>query len=135
MFIIIGIIVVFGCVLGGFLMINGPLGLRYRGRLMPRMETGELSVYDAPTPYRVERWLSLAPRLGDDVFLKLYGHSAREDNAGALLGTHGNPGKLAPMFQWIHEAAQRKGLELHWVSAFNMFKAVDALMHAGSPQC
>jgi hypothetical protein len=121
---------------GDLLMINGPLGLRYRGRLMPRMETGELSVYDPPTPYRVERWISLAPRLGDDVFLKLYGHSAREDNAGALLGTNGTPGKLAPMFQWIHEAAQRKGLELHWVSAFHMFKAVDALLsNPGSRPC
>ncbi len=120
---------------GDLLMINGPLGLRYRGRLMPRMETGELSVYDPPTPYRVERWISLAPRLGDDVFLKLYGHSAREDNAGALLGTGANPGKLAPMFQWIHEAAQRKSIELHWVSAFNMFKAVDGLIHQGLPPC
>ena len=113
---------------GDLLMINGPLGLRYRERLMPRMETGELSVYDPPTPYRVERWISLAPRLGDDIFLKLYGHTAREDNAGALLGTNGTPGKFASMFEWIHEAAQRQNLELHWVSAFGMFKAVDALI-------
>jgi len=113
---------------GDLLMINGPLGLRYRERLMPRMETGELSVYDPPTPYRVERWLSLAPRLGDDIFLKLYGHSAREDNAGALLGTNGSEGKFAPMFRWIHEAAQKNNLELHWVSAYEMFRAVDTLI-------
>ena len=119
---------------GDLLMINGPLGLRYRERLVPRLETGELSVYDPPTPYRVERWLSLAPRLGDDVFLKLYGHSAREDNAGALLGTNGTPGKLAPMFQWIREAAHRHNLELHWVSAFGMFQAVDALIHSAGTQ-
>jgi hypothetical protein len=117
---------------GDLLMINGPLGLRYKGRLMPRIETGELSVYDPPTPYRVERWLSLAPRLGDDVFLKLHGHTAREDNAGALLGTNGKPGTFGPMFRWIHEAAQRKGLELHWVSAYDMFKAVDGLIHPPS---
>jgi len=125
---------------GDLLMINGPLGIRYRERLIPRMETGELSVYDPPTPYRVQRWISLAPRLGDDIFLKLYGHSAREDNAGALLGTNGTPGKLAPMFQWIHEAAQQQNLELHWVSAYEMFRAVDTLMQpqgasAGSRSC
>jgi hypothetical protein len=95
---------------------------------VPRLETGELSIYDPPTAYRVDRWLSLAPRLGDDIFLKLYGHSAREDNAGALLGTNGKPGKLSPMFQWIQEAAQRQDLELHWVSAFEMFRAVDTLI-------
>ena len=113
---------------GDLLMITGPTGLRYRGRLMPRIETGELSVYDPPTPYRVQRWLDLAPRLGDDIFVKLYGHSAREDNAGALLGTGDRQGTLAPMFQWIHEAAQERGLELHWASAYQMFCAVDALL-------
>jgi hypothetical protein len=113
---------------GDLLMITGPTGLRYRGRLIPRIETGELAVYDPPTPYRVQRWLDLAPRIGDDIFLKLYGHSAREDNAGALLGTGSNPGTLAPMFQWISEAAQQRNLELHWASAYRMFSAVDALI-------
>ena len=113
---------------GDLLMVNGPLGIRYQDRLIPRLETGEISCYDAPTPYRVQRWLSLAPQLGDDIFVKLYGHSAREDNASALLGTNGTPGTLAPMFQWIHEAAQQHGLELHWVSAFDMFRAVDRLV-------
>jgi len=110
---------------GDLLMIEGPLGLRYRGM---RIETGELAVYDPPTRYRVERWLSLAPRLGDDIFLKLFGHSAREDNAAALLGTNTKPGALAPMFQWIHEAAQQHNLELHWVSAYNMFRAAEAII-------
>jgi hypothetical protein len=113
---------------GDLLMITGPTGLRYRNRLVPRIETGELAVYDPPTAYRVKRWLDLAPRIGDDIFLKLYGHSAREDNAGALLGTNGKPGTLAPMFQWIHEAAQERGLELHWASAYQMFCAADALI-------
>ena len=30
----------------GILMVPGPLGLRFRERLMPRTETGELAVYD-----------------------------------------------------------------------------------------
>ncbi len=46
---------------GDLLMVTGPLGLRFRDRLMPRFETGELAFYDPPTPARIERWLALAP--------------------------------------------------------------------------
>ena len=113
---------------GDLLMITGPLGLRFRGRLLPRIETGELAVYDPPTAHRVERWLDLAPRVGDDIFLKLYGHSAREDNAAALLGSDTGAGSLPGMFQAIAAGAQKRALELQWVSAFDMFRAVDRLM-------
>lgn len=114
---------------GDLLMISGPTGLRFRDRLIPRLETGELAVYDPPTPYRVERWLDLAPRIGDDIFVKLYGHSAREDNARALLGEGSAPGTLSSLFRWIHHAAAERNLELRWASAFEMFQAVDALIH------
>ncbi len=118
----------------GILMIPGPSGLRFRERLMPRIETGEIAVYDAPTPYRVERWLSLAPRLGEDIFVKLYGHSAREDNAGALLGERPGTGTLEPMFRDIHAAAARHGLKLHWATAYEMFCAVERIAaKAGQP--
>jgi hypothetical protein len=117
-----------GGVRGEMLMISGPLGLRYRERLVPRMETGELAVYDPPNAYRVKRWLDLAPRLGDDIFLKLYGHGAREDNAGALLGTRQNEGGLTRMYGWLAEAAAEQKIEVHWVSAFDMFQRIDNLM-------
>ena len=113
---------------GDLLMITGPLGLRYRDRLVPRLEMGELAANDEPTAYRVERWLALAPRIGDDIFLKLFGHSARDDNAAALLGMHDQPGSLAALFQLINQAAQRQQIELRWASAFEMFQAVDALL-------
>jgi hypothetical protein len=114
---------------GDLLMITGPVGLRLRERLLPRLEFGELAANDPPTPYRVERWLALAPRIGDDIFLKLYGHSAREDNARTLLGSSpADPGALASMFRWIHQAAARHSLELHWASAFEMFQAADRLI-------
>ena len=112
----------------GILMMPGPLGLRFRDRLMPRIEAGELAVYDAPTPYRVERWLDLAPRLGDDIFVKLYGHSAREDNAAALLGDRPGTGTLEPMFRAIKAAADRYGLELHWATAYELFCAVERIV-------
>ena len=119
---------------GDLLMITGPTGLRFRERLLPRVETGELAVYDPPTPYRVKRWLQLAPRIGDDIFLKLYGHSAREDNAGALLGEGDRPGTLSSLFRWIHEEAEAQELELHWASAYDTFRAVDSLIEPRSSQ-
>ena len=122
-----------GGVQGDLLMITGPTGLRFRDRLLPRIETGELALYDPPTPYRVKRWLDLAPRIGDDIFLKLFAHGAREDNAAALLGNSQQPGSLAPMFQWIHQAARQRNLELHWASAYQMFRAAEALIQPVSP--
>ena len=117
---------------GDLLMVTGPTGVRFRERLIPRLETGELACYDPPTESRVDRWLSHAPRIGDSIFLKLYGHTAREDNAAALLGAHERPGAFAPMFRWIHQAAARQDLELHWVSAFNMYRAIESLVNIES---
>ena len=116
---------------GEMLMITGPLGLRFRGRLLPRMETGELAAYDPPTPHRVGRWLDLAPRIGDDIFLKLYTHGAREDNAGVLLGSEqADPSDsgLARLFRWLHAAAVGQELELHWASAYSMFERIEYLV-------
>ena len=113
---------------GDLLMVSGPTGIRFGERIVPRLEMGELAHNDVPTQSRVPRWLSLAPRIGDSIFLKLYGHTAREDNAAALLGTDTRPSTLAPMFRWIHEEAARQNLELHWVSAYNMYRAIEALV-------
>jgi hypothetical protein len=116
---------------GDLLMITGPLGVRFRERLMPRMETGELAAYDLPTRARVERWLDLAPRIGDDLFVKLYGHTAREDNAAALLGDGSASAPFSRMFGWFAEVAKARNLELHWASAYQMYCAVENLLAPG----
>ena len=121
-----------GGVQGDLLMITGPVGLRYAGRLVPRLEMGELAGYDLPTRYRAERWLDLAPRVGEDIFLKLYTHGAREDNADGLLGTGAKAGGLAEMYQWLHEVAAERGLEVHWASAFEMYRAAERLIHGAA---
>ena len=119
---------------GAMLMITGPLGLRFGGRLAPRIETGELAAYDPPTRDRVERWMALAPRVGEDAFLKLYTHGAREDNAAALLGSGRGSGEgeggLLKMYGWLAEAAAERGMEVRWVSAFEMFRAVERITGA-----
>jgi len=109
---------------GDLLMITGPLGLRLGGRLMLRLETGEIAGYDMPTRERVRRWFDLAPTIGDDLFLKLFTHGAVERNLEPLLKSG-----LADLFVMIAEESQRSSIELHWVTAWRMYKAADALIH------
>jgi hypothetical protein len=111
---------------GDLLMITGPLGVRCGERLLPRLEAGELAGYDLPTPARVRRWFDLAPTIGEDLFLKLYTHGAPERNFEPLLN-----GGLGNLFHWIAEEAERRGIELHWATAWQMYQAAHALIHQG----
>jgi hypothetical protein len=110
---------------GDLLMITGPLGLRFEGRLRPRLETGEIAGYDMPTPSRVRRWFELAPSIGDDLFLKLYTHGATDRNIHPLLN-----GGLGDLFRWLAEEAERRCIEVRWATAWQMYQAADALIHA-----
>jgi hypothetical protein len=109
---------------GDLLMITGPVGLRFGDRLTPRLETGELAGYDMPTPSRVRHWFDLAPTIGEDLFLKLYTHGAAERNLEPLLN-----GGLANLFHWIAEEASKRGIEVHWATAWQMYQAACALIY------
>jgi hypothetical protein len=108
---------------GDLLMITGPVAVRFGGRLMPRVESGEIAGYDMPTPARIKRWLDVAPTIGEDLFLKLYTHGAPERNLEPLLN-----GGLGNMFHWLAEEADRRGIEIHWATAWQMYQAVDNLI-------
>jgi hypothetical protein len=114
---------------GDLLMIPGPLGLRWQGRLLPRMETGEVAAYDPPTAYRARRWLDLAPRIGENALLKLYTHGAQESNLEFLLGTG-----LRDLFSLVREEAAQRQAEIHFVSAWQMYLAIEAISNGGDPQ-
>jgi hypothetical protein len=107
---------------GDLLMIPGPFGLRWAERLLPRLETGELAYQDPPTAYRLRRWLELAPRIGNDIFIKLYTHGAQERNSKVLL----LQGALDRLFTLFTEACRSGGYELRYVSTWGMRQAVDA---------
>ena len=79
-------------------------------------------VTDLPTPYRVRRWLDLAPRIGKDIFIKLYTHGTQERNSEALLLNGG----LDRLFELLPEECKRRGHELHYVSTWGIRLAVDA---------
>ena len=110
---------------GDLLMITGPLGLRFHERMIPRLETGEIAGYDMPTLSRVRNWLRLAPMIGDDIFIKLYTHGAPERNLEPLLDSG-----LADLFRLFAEEANRNGIEIHWATAWQMYQAVDSLIHS-----
>jgi hypothetical protein len=88
---------------------------------MPRIEHSELCSYDPVTEYRVRRWLELAPRIGEDIFLKLYTHGTQERHSQYLL-----EGGLEHTLTLITKACQRSGLYLHFSTAWEMRQAVDA---------
>ena len=113
---------------GDLLMITGPFGLRFSGRLMPRLETGEIAAYDLATPARVRGWFDFAPMVGSDLFIKLYTHGADDRNIDALLD-----GGLAHLYRLVAEEAKRRNVEIHWATAWQMYQAVDALTQPSTP--
>ncbi len=112
---------------GDLLMITGPVGLRFGERVVPRLETGEIAGYDMPTPARVRQWLDLAPMIASDLFLKLYTHGADDRNMEPLLS-----GGLANLYCWLAEEADRRGIEIHWATAWQMYQATAALTESRS---
>jgi hypothetical protein len=117
-----------GGVEGDLLIIPGPLGMRWRDRWLPRLETGELRYGNVATPYRVRRWVDIAPRIGADTFIKLYTHGAQERNSSALLSD-----VLESAFNLLVEEANRRGSSLYFVSAWQMYLAIDAIRQRRDP--
>jgi hypothetical protein len=110
-----------GTATGDLLMIPGPFGVRWAERLMPRIEYSELCSYDPATEYRVRRWLELAPRIGNDIFLKLFTHGTQERHSKYLL-----EGGMEHTLSMVTRECERAGLDLHFSTAWEMRQAVDA---------
>lgn len=108
---------------GDLLMIPGPLGLRREGRLLPRLENGELGAHQPVTARRVRAWLKLAPRLGDEVFLKLFAHGAQEAHRGAFFA-----GGLDRLFELLENECRRADCELRFASAWELYLAAERLI-------
>lgn len=118
---------------GALLMVPGPLGIRSRlfgseERLLPRIEKGELAGNDMPNAARVRLWLSLAPRIGQDVFIKLFTHGTQERNSGPLLSSG-----LRQALALAAGECRRRGAELYFASAWQMKQAIDALLAGNDP--
>jgi hypothetical protein len=115
---------------GDLLMIQGPLALNWTERsakVMPRLDAGDLGFHYPVTACRVNLWLRFAPRIGNNIFVKLYAHGALESHANWLLG-----GDLDRLFTLLKEACVRRNLRYRFVSAWQMYNAVLAAAHAGA---
>ncbi len=118
------------------LIIEGPLALttRDRWRPLPRIETGNLTAHDPPTPWRIKTWVSQNIHVQgrpEWVFVKVHTHGAQEAQAGCLLG--------APA-QALHRTLTTQyndgdRWKLHYVTAREMYNIAAAAMqgHSGDP--
>lgn len=120
-----------GSATGDLMILPGPLGVNWRGeryRGVPCLESGELAAYARPCRYRARLWLRYAPRLGDNIFIKLFTHGAQERNSEVLLG-----GDLDRTFDLLQSECMRHALKLYLVSAWEMWRVVEEVRQERDP--
>jgi hypothetical protein len=112
------------------LCVQRPLTLRPhpRWKVLPSLEVGELAAYAPPSRQRAERWLDAAPRIGNDLFLKLYTHGAPEKNAIPLLG-----GFIATAIDEVRAACARRRWTLSHATAAQLVDAIHAASGTVTP--
>jgi hypothetical protein len=103
------------------LCVQGPLALgrHPRWRVLPTLDVGELAGYAAPSAARAVRWITHAPRIGNDIFVKLYTHGAPEKNATALLGGH-----IAHAIAHVRSACEARGWRLRHATAWETYQRI-----------
>jgi hypothetical protein len=122
-----------GPIAGDLMMIPGPLTFNAREwkiARVPKLECGELAGNCLPTSHRAHLWMKVAPRIGDDLFIKLFSHGAPEKNAVSLL----EEGGLDRTLEYLKAEASRIGAEIFFVSAWQMWAAVDAVRRRLDPK-
>jgi hypothetical protein len=112
-------------------MVQGPLTLRVhpRYRVLPTLDVGELAGYALPTPARAQAWLRAAPRIGNHLFVKLYGHGAQERNGPPLL----QQGGLDRCIAMVRDECHRRGWRLGFLSAWEATRLLHELAAGSSP--
>jgi hypothetical protein len=116
---------------GDLMLIQGPLALNWNSRkwgILPRIENGELSSDNPPSPARADLWIRQQIHVKgrpDWIFVKLHCHGALEEAWEALLGQ--------PMDETLSylETHYNDGVQyvLHYVTAremYNIIKAAEA---------
>jgi hypothetical protein len=118
----------------GLLMVQGPLALNWSSRkwgLLPRIESGEVSADNPPTPERVALWIRQGVHvLGrpDHVFVKVHSHGTQPANMKAFL----DGGMLDRLYTLLEARAAADGWRLHYVTAWEMYGTIRRLAGAES---
>lgn len=113
---------------GGLMLVQGPLGPSWGRRkwgVFPRLENGELTAVNPPTPERIRGWVGC--RIGvrgrpDWIFVKVHTHGCSEAGMAAMLDgpMAAGHGVLKAM------CAAREGWKLHYVTARELYNIVRA---------
>ena len=116
---------------GDLMIVQGPLALNFRSRkwgIFPRIENGELSGDNPPTPERARLWIREAIHVKGRpnwIFIKLHTHGSDERNTEALLGQPMDE-TLSFLERTFNDHARYR---LHYVTAremYNIIKAAEA---------
>lgn len=113
---------------GDLLMVQGPLTLNWRKRvygLLPRIENGEMTPDNPPTPQRADLWIRRHIHVKGQpnwIFVKLHTHGAEERHSEVLLGQ-----ALDETLSYL-ERAYNDGIRyrLHYVTAREMVHIIKA---------
>jgi hypothetical protein len=122
---------------GGFLLVQGPLGLNWRWRkwgVLPRIENADLTPHNPPTMKRLLRWLELNIHVEgrpEWIFAKLHTHGGVPRNMDMLLGE-----PMRAFYRSLPQfAVAHPGFHYHYATArelVNMVHAAEA-GKAGNP--
>jgi hypothetical protein len=122
---------------GELMMVQGPLGLRWKCRFgipVPALENGDVRAAHPPTAQRVDHWIRTGIHVAgrpEWVFVKIHAHGAQEEDMPALLGR-----PVAQMFDYL-ESRYNDGANyrLHYVTAREMYNIARAAERrlAGNP--
>jgi len=121
-------VVVGGSPSGQLMIVQGPLGLRWKRRFglpVPGIENGDVRESHPPTRQRVDYWVKTGVHVRgrpEWVFVKIHTHGTKEEDMPALLG-----GPVAQMFDYL-ERRYNDGVNyrLHYVTAREMYNIARA---------
>lgn len=109
------------------LFIEGPSALALRKAKLPlRIEASAVTAHDPGTRARVESWIDQRVSVEgrpEWVFVKVHTHGAPDAQAASLLGEGG-----ASLHEALRAVTRERGLELHYVSAREMYNVAMAAM-------
>lgn len=116
---------------GDLMIIQGPLGLRWRSRkfgLIPRIENSDIRAVSPPSPDRIDAWVASGIHVQgrpEWTFVKIHTHGTQECDLDTLLGP-----AMDAAFTYL-ETRYNDGThwKLHYVSAremYNIAKAAEA---------
>ena len=113
---------------GQLMIVQGPLGLRWKRRFglpIPGIENGDVRKSNPPTPQRVDHWIKTGVHVRgrpEWAFVKVHTHGTKEEDMPALLGE-----PVAKMFDHL-EGRYNDGsnYRLHYVTAREMYNIARA---------